>query len=110
MTRTTHTNVYNDNYTTTGKDQRPVRPLPPTAARRLCLPPHPRSSTCYLVHVVVLSAAQFTHHCPVVSVVCAWNGALTQTTMRLAGHTAVLGAGGSLIIGQLGVRSAGGRL
>ena len=28
---------------------------------------------------------------PVVSVVRAWSGALTQTTWRLAGHTAVLG-------------------
>jgi len=28
---------------------------------------------------------------PVVSVVRAWSGALTRTTMRLAGHTAVLG-------------------
>jgi len=31
---------------------------------RLCLPPHPRSSACHLVRVVVLSAAQFTHHSP----------------------------------------------
>jgi len=33
-----------------------------------------------------------------------------QTTMHLAGHTAGLGAGGSLIIGQQGVQTAGGRL
>jgi len=28
---------------------------------------------------------------PVVSIVLAWSGALTRTTRRLAGHTAVLG-------------------
>ena len=33
-----------------------------------------------------------------------------QTTMHLAGHTAVVGAGSSLIIGQLGIRPAGSRL
>jgi len=49
---------------------------------------------------------------PVVSVIRAWSGALTWTTRRLAGHTAVLadGAGGSLIISQADVWSAGGRL
>jgi len=74
------------------RQQRSKASLAATAARRLCLPPHPRLSVCCLVRVVVLSAAQFTHHFPVVNVVCAW------TTMRLAGHTAVLGAGGSLVI------------
>ena len=49
-------NADNDNYAAAGKHQRPVWPLPPTAARRLCFPPHPRSSACYLVRVV-LSAA-----------------------------------------------------
>jgi len=44
---------------------------------------------------------------PVVSVVCACSGTLTRATMRLAGHTAVLGAGGSLIIRQPGVLPAG---
>ena len=71
-------NADNDNYVAASKHQRPVWPLPPTAARRLCLPPHPRSSACYLVHVV-LSAAQFVHHSPVVSVVHACSGALTHT-------------------------------
>ena len=87
--------------------------VPPTAVHHVCLSPHPRSSACYL-RVVVLSAAQFTHHSPVVSimvsVVCAWSSALTRTTVRVAGHTTVLGACGSLIIGQLGIRPAGGRL
>jgi len=45
-----------------------------------------------------------------VSVVCAWSSALTRTTVCVAGHTTVLGACGSLIIGQLGIRPAGGRL
>jgi len=39
-----------------------------------------------------------------------WSGALMRTTMHLAGHTAVVGAGSRLIIGQLGIRPAGSRL
>jgi len=57
-----------------------------TAARCLCLPPHLKSSACYLLRVVVLRAVQFTHHSPVISIVRACGAALTQTTMHLAGH------------------------
>jgi len=53
---------------------------------------------------------QFTHHFLVVSILHAWSGALTWTTMRLAGHTAVLDAEFNLIIGQPGIRPAGGYL
>jgi len=47
---------------------------------------------------------------PVVIVLSACSVALMWTTRRLAGHTAVLGVGCSLIIGQPGVWSASGRL
>jgi len=49
-------NAEDVNYAAAGKDQRPVRPLPPTTARCVYIPPHPKSSTCYLVRVVLRGA------------------------------------------------------
>jgi len=50
-------NADNDNYAAAGKDQ---RPLPPTATRHLCLPPHPRLSACYSTLLCLVQRSSLT--------------------------------------------------
>jgi len=89
------TNADNDNYVLPAK----IKGLsscyrqPPCVAFAFLLTADRLRAISSNVRIVVHSAVQFTHHSPVSSVVHACSGALTRTTMCLAGHAAVLAGG-----------------